>query len=83
MHSAYLHESMPKIWENKAGYTNRHKSRVLGRSGNVEGRGSGGSRIHDGISRICLGRSGDEKTARKVPKMPKLPKTQRGDRPTD
>ena len=37
---------------NKAGYTNRLKSRVLGRSGNVEGRGSGGSRIHDGISRM-------------------------------
>ena len=52
MHSAYLHESMPKIWENKAGYMNRHMSRVLGRSSNVEGRGSGVSRIHDGISRM-------------------------------
>ena len=27
---------------NKAGYTNRLKSRVLGRSSNVEGRGIGG-----------------------------------------
>jgi len=38
--------------KNKAGYTNQLKSRVLGRSGNVEGRGSGESRIHDSISRV-------------------------------
>ena len=39
-----------QFYLNKAGYLNRHQLRVLGRSGNVEGRGSGGSRIHDGIS---------------------------------
>ena len=69
-----------QFYLNKAGYLNRHQLRVLGRSGNVEGRGSGGSRIHDGISRICLRRSGNEKNARKVPKMPK---TQRQDQQTD
>ena len=37
---------------NKAGYTNQLKSRVLGRSSNMEGMGSGESRIHDSISRV-------------------------------
>ena len=69
---------------NKAGYTNRHKSRGLGRSGNVEGRGSGECRIHDSFSRVSLGRSGDEKTARKTPKTPKKEMEDRQtDRPTD
>ena len=49
----------------------RHKSRGLGRSGNLEGRGSGGCRIHDSISHVWLGRSGDAETAHKAPKTPK------------
>ena len=69
---------------NKAGYTNRHKSQGLGRSGNVKGRGSGECRIHDSFSHVLLGRSGDEKTARKTPKMPKKEMRDRPtDRPTD
>ena len=38
--------------KNKAGYTNRHNSRGLGRNGNLEGRGGGGSCIHDSTSRV-------------------------------
>ena len=43
----------------------------LGRGGNVVGRGGGGCRIHDSISSMQLGRSGDARTARKTPKTPK------------
>ena len=54
---------------NKAGHTNRHQSRRLGRGSDVEGRGSGECRTHDSISHV--GRSSDAKTARQVPKTPK------------
>ena len=47
-----LSKGMSEQSENKAGYTNRLKSRGLGSSGNVEGRGSGECRIHDGISPV-------------------------------
>ena len=42
---------------NKAGYTNRQKSRGLGRGSSEEGRSSGGA-IYS-ISHVQLGRSGD------------------------
>ena len=35
------------------------------------GRGGGGCRIHDSISSMQLGRSGDARTTRKTPKTPK------------
>ena len=38
----------------------------LGRGSNVLGRGGEGSRIHNGISHVRLGRSGGAKTARKA-----------------
>ena len=56
---------------NKAGYTNRHKSRVLGRGSNMLGRGSEECHIHNSISHMQSGRSSDAKTARKTPKTPK------------
>ena len=37
----------------------------LGRGSNVGGRGGGGCRIHESISHVRLGRSGDAKTARR------------------
>ena len=39
---------------------------LLGRGSIVLGRGGGGSRIHNSISYVRLGRSGDAKTARKA-----------------
>ena len=51
---------------NKTGNTARHKLRGLGRGSIVLGRGGGGSRIHNSISYVRLGRSGDAKTARKA-----------------
>ena len=53
---------------NKAGYTARYQWRGLGRGSNVVGRGIGGSRIHDSIKYMRLGRSGNVKTACKIEK---------------